>query len=106
MIAQEAIYGVRDDIVTHFHPQQIVLFGSYAYGVPNEDSDVDLLVILPFQERNIQKQTEIRLAVHRGFAMDILAYTPQQLKERIHLGDSFLREITEKGKILYDATNP
>ncbi|WP_309710164.1 nucleotidyltransferase domain-containing protein [Armatimonas sp.] len=101
MISMEAIADVRDQIVAKFHPEQIILFGSYAYGTPHEDSDVDLLVVLPFEGLSIKEQTAIRLAVHGGFPMDVIVYTPQRLKERLQLGDSFLREITEKGKVLY-----
>ncbi len=105
MISMEAITSVRDRIVEGFHPDRIILFGSYAYGTPHEDSDVDLLVVLPFEGSPLREQTAIRLAVHSGFSMDVIVYTPQQLQERLRLGDSFLREITEKGKILYDTTH-
>ena len=103
MISQEAITSVRDRIVEKFHPERIILFGSYAYGTPHEDSDVDFLVVLSFEGSSIQEQTAIRLATHGGFPMDVIVYTPQKLQERLRLGDSFLREITEKGKILYDS---
>ncbi len=51
MITSAQIRRVSDEIVRRFRPERIILFGSYAYGTPTEDSDVDLLVVLPFEER-------------------------------------------------------
>ncbi len=66
-------------------------------------SDVDLLVVMKTDERPLAKQMEFSLALSpHPFGMDILVRTPQQLKERIALGDSFLREITTKGQVLYE----
>ena len=51
MISKRAIKKVAEEIVNHFHPQKVILFGSHAYGTPTEDSDVDLLVIMDAEER-------------------------------------------------------
>lgn len=101
MITSAKIQCVRDEIIRHFQPDKIILFGSYAYGMPNEDSDVDLLVVLPFEGRKAKKATEIRLAVRAGFAMDLIPLTPERLEERLAINDFFLREVAEKGRVLY-----
>ena len=105
MVTQEQIQELADDIARKFKPEKIILFGSYAYGRPTLDSDVDLLVVLPFEGKEHKKAVEIRLAIHAGFPMDLLVKTPEKLQMRIDMEDFFLREITQQGKLLYDANN-
>ena len=90
-------------IARRFQPERIILFGSYAYGRPTPDSDVDLLVVMPCKGRPLDKAHEIRLAVRSGFPMDLLVRTPSDIKKRVAWGDFFLKEVTEKGTVLYDA---
>jgi predicted nucleotidyltransferase len=92
-------------IARQFRPEKIILFGSYAYGKPTEDSDVDLLVIMSFKGRNPEKATEIWMATKPNFPIDIMVRKPEEMKMRLAMGDFFLREITEKGAVLYEATN-
>jgi predicted nucleotidyltransferase len=92
---------VCDDIVRTFHPQKVILFGSYAYGTATADSDVDLLVLMPFRGHPAHKVLEIRRAIRAPFPMDLLVRTPANVKARIELGDYFLREIVEEGRTLY-----
>ncbi len=103
MITATQIQRVSDEIARRFQPERIILFGSYAYGTPTEDSDVDLLVVMPFEGRKSKKAIEIRSAVYAGFAMDLIPITPERLKHRIEIEDFFLREIVEKGRVLYEA---
>lgn len=106
MIASlEQIQEVAQRIGKEFSPQRIILFGSYAYGHPTPDSDVDLLVITPFQGRSAEKSVEIRLKVRPPFPMDLLVRTPEKVQERLNMGDSFMREILMKGKVLYEAAD-
>jgi predicted nucleotidyltransferase len=88
-------------VAERFDPDKIILFGSYAYGTPDEDSDVDLLVVMPARDERAQA-TRIRLAVERCFPMDLIVRTPENLRRRLEEGDWFLREIVSKGKILYE----
>lgn len=92
-------------IAKQFNPQKIILFGSYAYGNPTEDSDVDMLVIMPFKGKGAHKATEILLATDPRFPIDLLVRTPEQIRTRIKLGDFFIREITQKGKVLYETAH-
>ena len=103
MIEMRTIYEFCERIVQLFHPHKIVLFGSYAYGKPGADSDVDLLVILPFEGRGAQKSAEILNRVDPRFPVDLLVRTPEQIQERLELGDFFMQEIIEKGEVLYEA---
>src|SRR5262249_49649894 len=97
-ISPEAIRDLCDRILAEFHPDKVVLFGSYAYGTPRPDSDVDLLVIMPFAAHPTYKAIEILDRVDPSFGIDLLARTPQQVAERLALGDFFMREIMTKGK--------
>ncbi|HID62920.1 MAG TPA: nucleotidyltransferase domain-containing protein [Anaerolineae bacterium] len=78
-------------------------FGSYAYGQPRPESDVDLPVIMDTPLRSRQQRLEISRALPpRPFPLDIIIRTPRQLEERIARGDLFLLGITTKGKVLYE----
>lgn len=90
-------------IVQELHPEKIVLFGSYAYGNPNPDSDVDLLVIMKTKASPKDRSWAVsRLLLPRPFPVDILVKTPREVKQGLETGDFFLKEILTRGKVLYD----
>jgi hypothetical protein len=95
----------RGRAVAHFHPQQVLLCGSHAYGTPTPDSEVDLLVVMETPLRHVEQAVEIRQAVHFPFPVDLLVRTPQHIAERLALGDAFLREVLSKGVVLYAAND-
>lgn len=103
MISMESIREFCDGVVREFRPRRIILFGSYACGKPTADSDVDLLVVMPFRGSGARAAVEIETRVPRRFPLDLIVRTPQQLRRRLALNDFFLREIVEKGKLLYEA---
>jgi predicted nucleotidyltransferase len=88
-------------IAERFQPDKIILFGSYAYGTPNQDSDVDLLVVMPTWSQHSQA-VQIRWALAAPFPMDLIVRTPKEMKWRLEEGDSFLTQIVSKGKVLYE----
>lgn len=104
-ITQERIQEYSDRIAAEFKPERIILFGSYAYGAPTADSDVDLLVVMPFEGDSACTAAEIRRAVRAGFPVDLLVRTPAQVKQRLEWNDWFMREIVEKGKVIYAAAH-
>jgi predicted nucleotidyltransferase len=89
-------------IAERFQPDKIILFGSYAYGRPDEESDVDLLVIMRTKNA-IDQSIRISLAFERLFSFDLIVRTPWQIERGLKDDDWFLREIIEKGKVLYEA---
>ena len=99
------IRRVVQQIVERFDPQKVILFGSYADGKPTDDSDVDLLVVMDSPRRNVEQAILIARELDYQFALDLMVRRPRQLAERIALGDFFLREIMEKGKVLYECAN-
>src|SRR6185437_14089770 len=106
MVTRRQINQLARRIADEFHPERIILFGSYAYGEPTEDSDVDLLVVMRVRGKPVRKAAEIYVSMDRAgvapFSVDILVLTPSVLERRIALNDFFLREITEKGKVIYE----
>jgi predicted nucleotidyltransferase len=90
-------------IAEEFKPRRIILFGSYAYGKPTRDSDVDLMVVMPHQGDYVRKAIEIRLRIDAPFPLDLLVRSGRELRERYRLEDWFIREIVDKGKVLYEA---
>ena len=103
MVAMKEIRSFSRQIARQFHPERIVLFGSYAEGRATPDSDVDLLVVLPHTGKAVEKSVEIRLATRPTFALDLLVRTPQQVRKRLAMGDTFIRDILQRGKMLYEA---
>jgi len=106
MIDMNAIRAMTERIVQEFQPERVILFGSYAYGTPTSDSDVDLLVIVPFEGKAPRKALEILNKIDPKFAVDIVVRTPDQVQQRLRWNDFFLQEIMAKGKVLYEAAYP
>jgi uncharacterized protein len=103
MIALSQIEALSEQIARKFQPEKIILFGSYAYGQANDDSDVDLLVILPFDELPVQKAISIRQQINHPFPLDLMARTPLQIQQRLDMGDFFIQDIIKRGRVLYEA---
>ena len=97
------IQHISDQIRREFSPQKIILFGSHSAGNPDIDSDVDLLVVAPFQGKPWRFAVEIRERIKAGVPLDLLVRTPEQLQERLAKHDMFLTEIVTNGKVLYEA---
>ena len=102
MVSMTEIEALAQRIVELFQPEKIILFGSYAYGTPTPDSDVDLLVIMDFEGHSARKAAEIRFRLNPMFALDVLVKRPDDIEERLVMGDVFVGEILEQGKVLYE----
>lgn len=86
-----------------YHPQKVILFGSYAWGRPSKSSDVDLLVIKPSKKPRHHRIKEVEELIYPSpLPVDVIVYTPQELKRRFELGDFFVSRIVREGKILYE----
>jgi predicted nucleotidyltransferase len=100
-IPMRVIRQFARDVAETFQPEKIILFGSYAYGTPHDDSDVDVLVVMP-APNEIDQAAKIRLAIPAPFPMDLIVRTPKDLLWRLDEGDSFLREVVARGKVLHE----
>jgi predicted nucleotidyltransferase len=88
-------------VAERFQPDKIILFGSYAYGTPHADSDVDILVIMPARNQ-LDQAVRIELAFDPPFPLDLIVRTPHNVRWRLAEGESFLREVMTRGKVLYE----
>jgi predicted nucleotidyltransferase len=104
-VTLEAIEAVTEQIAEAFQPERIVLFGSYAVGEPDPDSDVDLLVVMDTSLREVDQAIAISQRLHQPFGLDLIVRTPANLERRIAMGDWFLREIVEHGQVMYERTH-
>lgn len=102
-VTEAFLKEIAERIVQSLKPEKIFLFGSYAYGNPGKDSDVDLLIIMKSSERPAKRRTRVsRLFWDRRVPMDFIVKTPGEIAERISMGDFFIKKILTKGKLLYD----
>ena len=102
VVATQEIEELADRISRTFHPERIVLFGSHAYGHAGRDSDVDLLVVMSYVGKSWEIATEIRNRTRPTFPLDLLVRSAAQMRERMAMGDPFVREISQRGKVLYE----
>ena len=99
---QKKLNKVVKLIVKKFKPEKIILFGSYAWGKPNQDSDVDLFIV---KETDNIRETEMKIdrsIYPRPFPVDLIVYRPDDVRKREAMGDFFIEDILKKGKILYE----
>jgi predicted nucleotidyltransferase len=101
--SQQIIQRMVKKIARKFDPDKIILFGSYARGEVTRDSDIDLLVIMPFEGSNLLMVAEIYRAIGAvGIPKDILVYTPEQVKKYGQIAGMTLKAALREGKVLYE----
>jgi len=102
------------DILKTINPYKVLLFGSYAYGTPTQDSDIDLLVVTNdnYLPQNYDERMNLHLSISnqifelaKQVPIDLIVYTIPMFKKFIEQNSSFANEITTKGKILYEGNN-
>jgi predicted nucleotidyltransferase len=103
MVSMNQIEDLAQRIGHEFDARRVVLFGSHAQGTATEDSDVDLLVILPFEGRSVNQSVQIRMRLRPRFPVDLVVRTPEMVRRRLEMGDDFMRQILEEGRVLYEA---
>jgi predicted nucleotidyltransferase len=102
-VTEEALSTIVQRVVPALHPHKIIVFGSYIYGAPTPDSDVDLLIILDSQDRPVDRYLSVsRLLRPRPFPLDILVKTPEEISRALTQGDPFIIEIVTQGRVLYE----
>ncbi|MEM3526015.1 MAG: nucleotidyltransferase domain-containing protein [Candidatus Jordarchaeaceae archaeon] len=97
---------IVEKLKNEYKPLKIILFGSYAYGNPREDSDIDLLILKKTNEKRVDRVIQVKRIIynpHREIPVSPLVYTPEELKERLRIGDDFIEEIIQKGVVLYES---
>jgi predicted nucleotidyltransferase len=102
MITRETITAVAKKIAHSFNPEKIILFGSYAWGKPEIDSDLDLFIVMESKDRPIKRAVSVKRVLKDLYVpMDILVRTPDELQHRIDIGDPFIKKILRDGQVIY-----
>lgn len=99
---EKEIKKITDQIVKNYKPEKIILFGSFAYGKPKSNSDIDLLIIKKTNKKKVERIKELLMKVESDLPLEPLVYNPAEYRKRLDLGDFFFRTIFKKGKILYE----
>ena len=103
LIGRKQIAAYCQAIAREFRPSKIVLFGSYAYGNPTADSDVDLLVVLPFRGSDVSKAIQIRSRFDTPFPLDLLVRKPKFITSRLQERDMFIELVMNQGRVMYES---
>lgn len=103
LVSRQLVQNYCDDVAREFRPEKIILFGSYAGGRPTSDSDVDLLVILPFRGNDTAKAIEIRSRFDTPFPMDLLVRKPEFIATRLRERDMFVEAVMTQGRVMYES---
>lgn len=100
---QSVLNQVIHRIIRRFNPKKIILFGSYASGVPGPDSDIDLLIVMEVEGSTRQKANEIDLLMaDRNMPMDFLVLTPEQYERQKGIIGTIVRQADREGKVIYE----
>jgi predicted nucleotidyltransferase len=105
MITHARIRDLSRRIAERFRPERIILFGSRTRGRARVDSDVDLLVVMPYKGQSARKAAEILNTIEPDFAVDLIVRSPRELRGRLAQRDPFFGEIQRRGKVLYEAAH-
>ena len=103
MTTSERVQDTCHRIASDFHAGRIIVFGSHTYGRPGHFSDLDLLVVMPFECSPLQQAARIISRINPGIGIDLIVRTPAQVQDRLAMHDAFMREIVERGRVAYEA---
>ena len=103
MISMRAIRTFARRIGKEFLAERVILFGSQSQRAASSDSDVDLLVVMPFHGNRVEQSVAIRMKLRPSFPLDLILRTPGEIRKRLAMGDTFIRDILQYGKVLYEA---
>ncbi len=103
-VPRRVIRRFARQVAERFQPNKIILFGSHAYGTPNVDSDVDILVIMPTRNQH-DLAARIRWEVSAPFPMDLIVRTPRNLAWRLAEGESVTPAIVTQGHVLFEKSD-
>ena len=99
--SRDALEAFTKNLIEQFAPEKIILFGSQARGDARQDSDADILVVMPYEGRPFAKSGEIRRACKPQFRVDLLIRRPEDIEARYRWGDPIIREALDYGEVLH-----
>lgn len=102
-IFDKEIKNIVEQIIRTYHPLKIILFGSIAEGRIKEGTDIDLFIIKKdIPNIGVDRIRQLDTMIKYRFATDFIVYKPEEVEQRLKLGDPFIRNILKNGKVLYD----
>ena len=103
MLTANLLTQIVQRLVESLHPEQIILFGSHAYGEPNEDSDIDLLVIVSQSNEPRYRRSREAYRALRGISVptDVIVVTREEVKKKVNVRSSLISRVIHDGKVLY-----
>ena len=103
MITDVQIQNLVNEIAEGYQPEKIYLFGSYANGTANEDSDIDLFIVKETDKRWCDRRIAVRREIKNYInAMDIIVYTPKELDEAMLKFMNIGKIAVNTGKLMYE----
>ena len=100
----EEIQNIVKQLINLYKPEKVILFGSLAQGKINQGTDIDLFIIKSeVPEFGVDRIRQLDTIIKYKFATDFIVYKPEEVEQRLKLGDPFVKSILEEGKVLYDA---
>lgn len=102
---EKEIQSIVQQLIEKYKPQKIVLFGSAAKGKFGPDSDLDLLIVKEGIDgiAGHDRYRQVSRLLSHNMAMDLLVYSPYEIKKRLYLEDPFIKNILKEGRVLYDS---
>lgn len=99
---EKKLISITKKLVKEYQPEKVILFGSYAWGTPHTESDIDLFLIKKSSDRRIERERDVqRILWGSNMPIDTIVYTPQEVQRRLEVGDFFIEKILKNGKVLY-----
>ena len=102
---KKLINKLAEKIIIKYKPEKIILFGSYVYGNPSQDSDIDLLIIKNTSKRPLDRRVNVREIIYdqkRRIPVSPLVFTEDEIEKCLSVNDYFIEEIIKKGEVLYE----
>jgi uncharacterized protein len=103
MIRQQVIEEIKNRLIKAYNPLEIYLFGSYAWGTPSEESDLDLLIIIEKSDERRYKRQHLGFDALWGIGVpkDLFVYTKEEFEQSLKDNMSLCSKIKKEGKVLY-----
>ena len=102
-VVERKLKEITEKIVKEYQPEKIILFGSWAWGTPHPDSDVDLLIVLRSSKPRLERERELNVILYpREMPLDLIVYTPDELEQSISKNRNlFIEDVIRNGRVLY-----
>jgi predicted nucleotidyltransferase len=104
LIINKELAKIINSISKNYNPEKVILFGSLSGNTIKETSDIDLVVIKQTDKDPWIRMEEVDAYIDHTFPVDVLVYTPDEIRNRLKINDCFVKDILAEGKVLYERT--